>query len=132
METLATYMDLVGNTIGFIGMFFALFAWLQARGLRDDIARERARQEQEIEIKLVLETENQEKTLPISIKRRELSRAEVLGRLGMMPMKEAGKRFALAYLSTPAFLDQIDLAQIASRPTTITIPCSNGEFEQFA
>lgn len=129
MEVLGTLSDLFGVA----GALFALAAWVQSRRLRDDIRREQARQEQPIQIRLRLQGEaNRSIVLPITLKRRELTRAELLGRLGMIPMREPGKRFSLVHLSTPEFLAQIGEAQDATSAYIITIPCTSTEFEQFA
>lgn len=127
------YLSLSSDLIGITGAIFALLAWLQSRMLRDEIARERERMEQEVSIKMVLSGSNQEqeKILPLNLKRRELTRAELLGRIGMIPMREPGRRFSLAYLSTPDFLSQINIAQVAGHVFTIIIPCSEVEFNQF-
>lgn len=69
-------------------------------------------------------------TLPITVKRRELSRAEVLGRLGMLPMAEKGKRFSLAYLAKTEFLDQLDLVA-SGESSLVLIPATAAEAAQF-
>lgn len=46
--------------------------------------------------------------LPVEMRRSEFSRAEILGRIGMIPTTEKGKRFSLKYTNTREFLQQIN------------------------
>lgn len=69
--------------------------------------------------------------LPIELRRAELTRAEVLGRIGMIPMKSKGQRFTLNYLSTREFLIQINQILEGNGDSILTIPCSEIEFQQF-
>lgn len=91
--------------------------------------RER-KEEQPITVRLVL-TDSREglrPELPLRMRMRELSRAELLGRLGMLPMKKPGARFALRGLASVSFLDAIDAAR---RTGVIEIPATREELEQF-
>lgn len=64
------------------------------------------------------------------MRRRDLTRAEILGRLGMVPMKQPGKRFAIRHLATPEFIRAIN--EVVDRKTSeLVIPCSQEEFDQF-
>src|SRR6185503_18782704 len=103
----------IADALGIAGALFALLAWIQARGTRRDAAKERARQQERIDLALLLTS------------------AQELGRLGMLPMKELGRRFSLSYLARPAFLEQLRAAQAGDGPATIVIPCSRQEFDQF-
>ena len=129
-------MNIVGSVsdiAGFAGVFFALFAWLQARRTAKDLSRERDRLAKKIHIVLVFAHEGNERVLPVALRRGELTRAELLGRLGMMPMAEAGKRFSLRFLSTPEFLAKLEAAQEADGEFRFEIPCADAqEFNQFA
>lgn len=49
--------------------------------------------------------------LPLHLRARECARAEVLGRIGMLPMKEVGKRFSITALSQGAFLEKLNAVQ---------------------
>lgn len=50
----------------------------------------------------------------------------------MLPMRESGRRFSLAYLADPGFLRAIGMAQDGHGVGTIVIPCSQEEYVQFA
>lgn len=68
--------------------------------------------------------------LPLSLLRRDVTRAELLGRIGMLPMREAGRRFSLRALSSPAFLAGIN--EVAEGKTSrLVIPATTEEIEQF-
>lgn len=71
--------------------------------------------------------------LPVELRRAELTRAEILGRIGMIPMKVKGQRFSLGHLSTPTFLDQINqiLASDTDGTPTLVISCNDSEYDQF-
>jgi hypothetical protein len=127
MEWLSTASDIVGVW----GALFALLAWIQARRTQRELAQERARANERVEIELVLTQERRTRRLPIALRRADVSRAELLGRLGMVPMRESGRRFALTYLADPTFLAQVARVQ-AGEGNVITIPCTAAEFEQFA
>jgi len=126
--------ELVGiasNLIGIAGALFALMAWRAAKRTQRELAAERARLNEPIEVALVLISGQERRELPVALRRAELTRAELLGRLGMLPMKEPGKRFSLAWLATPAFLARLAEVQAGHGRATIVIPCSEAEFEQF-
>lgn len=108
----------------------ATAAWRAAQGARKDAARDRERLAQKIEVML---SSGQRTRALFSITRSELSRAEVLGRLGMVPLRNAGtkERFSIASLSRPAFVSRIDELKAGSG-TVLEIHCSDVEFEQFA
>ncbi|MBK9051456.1 MAG: hypothetical protein IPL78_11230 [Chloroflexi bacterium] len=72
--------------IGILGAVFALLAWRQARQIREDHLKEQLRQNQMVQIRL--QHGKQSYDLPVlQLRRGELTRAEVLGRIGMIPMK---------------------------------------------
>ncbi len=106
------------------GSFLAstgLWAWLalKNRALRRPVT-----------VRLVLSESDQgiRLELPLHLRAGELSRAELLGRLGMLPMREQGKRFSIRSLSGLDFLVKLDQA---GKTGLIEIPCTRLEIEQF-
>ena len=97
--------------------------------LKNDLELKQKKLEQKIVVTINHGVQNLE--LPVELRRSEFSRAEILGRIGMIPMKEKGKRFSLAYLNTPAFLRQINQILDGEKDATLTIPCDEIEFTQF-
>ncbi|QPC80918.1 hypothetical protein G4Y79_14510 [Phototrophicus methaneseepsis] len=125
METVGIIADL----IGIAGAVFAFFAWIQARQTQQELIKERKRLAKKVIVKL--NYGGQELNLPVELRRAELSRAEILGRIGMLPMREPGKRFSLEFTSTPDFLQRLNQVIDSTSEETLIIPCSKEEFEQF-
>ena len=110
-------MSLVANIITFLSFLFSILAWYKAR--------------QNKKIRVILR--NGEKTieLPIEIRREELTRSEILGRIGMIPMNEKGKRFTIEYLNAPEFFQQINTLKDNYGEGILEIRCSPNELKQF-
>lgn len=117
------------DIIGVLGGIFALFAWLQARRLQRDVEREKRRLNQKIAI--VLQYGAEYYTLKGDTRRAEITRAEVLGKLGTLPMKNKGDRYSLEYLSTAEFIQRIQKIQEGEGVDALVIPCAKEEFEKF-
>ncbi len=119
-----------GTLVSLLAAVFALLAWLKARRVQKDLQTEKARQNKTIMVTLqhggkgTLE-------LPVELRRAEFTRSEILGRLGMIPMKTKGSRFSLTYLNTAEFLKQINQIMDGNGDAVLTIPCTEEEFEQF-
>ena len=125
MEWLSSTADM----IGILGAVFALFAWWQARQLRATLAHEQQRQRKKVTLVLAHGAELYE--LPIELQRAEITRAEVMGVLGMLPMKVPRTRFSIGYVSTKDFLDDINDIVTSEGDRRLRIPCQKEEFEQF-
>jgi hypothetical protein len=119
----------VADILGILGAIFAFFAWLQTSKLRQEYRREQDRQNRKVTV--ILQNGADRLELPMELRRAELTRAEILGRLGMIPMKERGRRFSLGYLNTPEFLSQINKIASNDGDDILTIPCKQDEFDQF-
>jgi len=65
------------------------------------------------------------------MRREELTRGEVLGWIGMLPMKEKGVRFSIPWLSNDEFLKTMNEIQAASGDALFVIPCSRDDLDQF-
>lgn len=76
-------------------------------------------------------------SLPVPVRRSELSRAEVLGRLGMVPVKvkknqpKEQPRFSIKHLHSEEFLRRLDEIKDDHGDTVLLIPCTKDEYEQF-
>jgi hypothetical protein len=90
---------------------------------------EQARKRQQQKISVVLRNGGKSLELPVELYRSEFTRAEILGRVGMIPCK--GQRFKLDYFSKKEFLDQINQIASSDGNATLIIPCDNDEFSQF-
>ncbi len=80
---------------------------------------------------------SQEVMFPVPLRRSEFSRQEVLGILGMIPMKEVpgskGKqeRYKIKYVSDPEFLSDVNKIAAGDGDDTIRIRCTEEEMQQF-
>jgi hypothetical protein len=119
----------IADIIGILGALFALLAWIQTKRLRKYLEKERLRQNEKV--KLVLKHNDRTIDLPVELRREEVTRAEVLGRLGMIPVKDKGKRFSIDYLNTREFWNQINQVVKGEGNSVLTIECDKDEFEQF-
>ena len=124
------YLGTIADVIGVVGAIFATLAWLNTRRAAARLRREEERLSAPVFVCLV--SGNDRKILPLELTRAELSRAELLGRIGMVPVKPARERFTLSSLATPVFLRKLREAQQGTGSVTIEIPCTQNEIEQFA
>ena len=124
-------LSVVADLIGIIGAIFALLAWLKVRELQKQQEQENQRQNQKMQV--VLQHGSDKIELPVELRRAEFARSEILGRLGMIPLKkkEETGRFSLKYLNTPEFFKQINQIIAGQGEGVLTIPCDAEEFEQF-
>lgn len=97
--------------------------------LHKEFEQEQKRQEQEISV--ILQSGAKSLKLPVELRRAEFTRSEILGRIGMIPMKNSGQRFAIDYLNTPEFLRQINHILASDSNSILTIPCNEKEYDQF-
>lgn len=123
------WIGLIADLIGILGAVFSFYAWAKAREIQADLKEERKRQSRGITV--VLQSGNNRIDLPVELRRTELTRAEILGRIGMIPMKKKGSRFTLEYLNTPEFLRQINQITAGEGEGILTIPCKPEELTQF-
>ncbi len=125
-------MDIVGYVASVLGILTAIFSflsWMQGRRIAQTQEREKSRLNRYVTVKLQYGAKEIE--LPVELRRGEFTRAELLGRFGMIPMKEKGKRFSLGYLNKPEFLRQLNQVVATDGDALLTIPCDKEEFEQF-
>lgn len=122
MKEALEFIGAAVDILDFVGGIFAILVWLKIRALD--------RLNESVSVFLSLTTGEKKIELPLEMRRRDLTRAEILGRLGMVPMKQSGKRFAIRHLATPEFIRSIN--EVVDRKTSeLVIPCSQQEFDQF-
>lgn len=85
------------DVLSVLGAAFAFFAWLQAKVNGRQITREKERMNCQIKVILKVDEPLRQIVLPVHLRRYELTRAELLGRIGMIPRKNKGNFFALSY-----------------------------------
>lgn len=84
-----------------------------------------------IAISLFVPSSGFKATLPGKIRRKDLTRAELQGMLGMLPMKVARDRYVLSALNTAEFFKELEQAQVSSNVKEVKITCDAVELEQF-
>ena len=134
MEMVSSVADIIQIVGAVFTVLFAVLGWREARQANAHTKRRESVQNERIKVFLSNGTKQTE--LPVALRRAEVTRAEVLGRLGMLPIKEKGARFALGYLNKSAFLEDINSIAVAedqhdTRLMRLIIHCSDSEFNQF-
>lgn len=123
-------IGLIADLIGIIGAVVATLAWLKSRQIDKMLANEKNRQNRKI--KVILSVHGKGKyDLPSKIRRADLSRQEVLGRLGMIPTVNPKQRFSISYLNNPRFIDELNQLAEASSDGTLVIEVTPEELTQF-
>jgi hypothetical protein len=119
----------VADGIGILAALFAFLGWVQTRRLRADLEKEKLRQLRKIRVELA--NGGRKIPVPVEFKRSEFTRAEIQGRLGVIPMKKKGARYSIEFLNTPEFLRRIEEISNDEGDSVLTIPCNDVEIEQF-
>ncbi len=114
LQTFGLYSGLLADGIAIVGIPYTAWQLYHSRQ-RDQ------QMQQEIAVQLNCNQSNTTINLPHKIKRQNLTRAELLGYLGMAVKK--GDRFNLSYLKTAEFINQLKHIQESSKPETLKIPC---------
>ena len=119
------------DVLSVIGAFYAFFAWLQAKANNRQITREQERMNSRIKVILTEIVSKRQIVLPVHLRRLELTRAELLGRIGMIPRKNKSEFFVLSYLNSSSFFQELNRIQASSQEENLLIPCSSSEIDQF-
>jgi len=121
--------NVITGLAGMIGAGFALLAWCVSNRVHKEMEAEKIRLNKSIRVTL----NNGSKTLelPVHFRRAEFNRGEILGRIGMIPVKEKGKRFSLEFINNTDFFEQINTINDGHDEGLLTISCSDEEFDQF-
>lgn len=118
------YFDKIGIAAGIFGLLVSL-------SIRVYLWRKEKRDNDLIHIRLQVDVPALLISLQGQIRRKNLTRAEVLGLLGMLPMRAEGKRYSLAALSHKVFFDELEDAQVNGSVHEVVIPCTHAELQQF-
>lgn len=131
MQEFFNWQGLIGTIIGIIGTIFGWKAWQKSKEVENLIEREKARLNEKI--KMILKQGENEYILP-TLRRQDVMRSEIQGRLGVIPMKIKGKRYAIEFTNSSEFYRQIDLVSEGSNElgnSSLIIDCTAEEFAQF-
>jgi hypothetical protein len=118
------FLDKFGIIIGLITGLVSVAIWIH-------LLRKESRYNELISISLAAPELAFKATLPGKIRRKNLTRAELQGMLGMLPMRVSGQRYQLDALNDGAFFDDLERAQIDRDIKEIEIVCQPQELEQF-
>jgi len=116
------YIGLVASGLSLVTLFLTTRLWFRNQN-------EKARLDKKVQIRLQSPTKKLE--LPAELRRKETTRQEVLGRIGMIPMKTAGKRFEIQYTNTQEFFIRLNEVIDGQDDDLIIIICTDKELEQF-
>lgn len=123
-------IGLIADGIGIAGAVFALFAWLQTRRIRTEQKLKELRDNREVTI--ILQGSGSERyVVPVKLRRREFTRAEILGRIGMIPTREGQPRFQLRYTNTSDFLNRVNTIVSSDGDAELIIPVRDDEWAKF-
>jgi len=121
-----TILEIIGQLSNLSGAIGGVIA---AVGVIKMLAVQK-RQMEHIKVVLHIKGESKEIVLPLEMMRRDVSRAELLGRIGMLPMQQKGARFSLQSMASPEFMREIN-ALVEGAKSTLVIPASKDEIDQF-
>lgn len=131
MQDFFNWQRVVGTIIGIIGTVFAWFAWRKSKEVENFLEKEKERLNEKI--KIILKQGENEYALP-DVRRQDVIRSEIQGRLGVIPMKVKGKRYSIEFMNSSGFYRQIDLVSEGSNESgnsSLIINCTEAEFAQF-
>jgi hypothetical protein len=98
--------------------------------IEDQLNQVQKRQQQKISV--ILQNGANRLELPVKLHRAEFTRAEIMGRIRMIPRKDQDSgTFKLKYSSTSDFLEQINRISASDGDEALIIPCDDSEFSQF-
>jgi hypothetical protein len=112
-----------------IGIISAMIAALNTVILRRETKRQWQKENEQIRV--ILRSDTREIPLPVELQRGGLTRAELLGLIGMLPMQEKGKRFELYFLHTHEFSQRLAMVRNSDVDFEFVVQCSEEELEQF-
>ena len=117
-------LEFVSNILGVVSVAVSTAVYVKMK-------LDERKSNQKVDIKLVLQDGSYEVSIPLPMLRKDISRAEVLGRLGMLPLVDKKQRFfSVAYMANPALIENIIDCQLG-KSDVITIICTREEIEQF-
>jgi cadmium resistance protein CadD (predicted permease) len=117
----------LSDVFGILGAIISLLIWLRLK------SKEKFN-DQRIKIKLKMPDVLVE--LPYEIERKYLTRSELQGLLGILPIKpgdgrKVTDRYELSFLNTPDFFASLEAAQDDKDTNTVIVTCYDYEVAQF-
>lgn len=135
MEEFIKWSGFIGTAIGIIigifGTYYSWNAWNESKKTQQFLKKEEGRKNEKINVILI--NGKNEHILP-TMRRQDVTRSEIQGRLGVIPMKVKGNRYSIEFTNSPEFYQQIDLVSAGSNElgnSDLIINCTNEELAQF-
>jgi len=124
----------IADLIGIVSAIAAVAAWINTKRIQLNQRQELERLNQKVKIRLIDETTGNFIALPGEMRRDELSRAEILGWIGMLPMIEGKERerYKLRFTNDEEFFIRMNDIIAGSGDMIFDIPCSESDLAQFA
>ncbi|MDC9728535.1 MAG: hypothetical protein PSN04_04295 [Methyloprofundus sp.] len=122
MEQILEKLDQLSTVIGLIGTVCSVSIWVLLK------TKEKFNEQR---IKILLKMPEKCFKLPYEIERKYLTRSELQGLLGVLPMNETKQRYELSFLNTPDFFKNLKEAQNNKDASSIEIICYQHEEAQF-
>ena len=132
MQDFFNWQGVVGTIAGIIGTVVSIFVLIKSKKIESIIEKDKARLKEKV--KIVLKHGGNEEILS-EMCRKDITRSEIQGRLGAIPMKVKGKRYSIEFVNSSEFFERIDLISGGSNETKNTrliIDCEEKEFAQFS
>ena len=133
MQDFFNWQGVIGTICGIIGMIVSIIVWIKSSKIENFLQKEKTRANESI--KFILSDGKEEHEIVPSLRRREVSRSEIQGRLGTIPRKDENSPFyKIKYTNKREYYEQIDKIINGSNEqgdTKLVIECTQQEFEQF-
>ena len=121
--------DSIDKAATIIGLISVVIAAWNAWKLRRETKRQWQKESEQICV--ILRGSSQEIKLAVELQRGNLTRAELLGLIGLLPMKEKGNRFQIDFLSTHKFSQRLAHVRNSDIAFEFVVDCDDDELEQF-
>ncbi len=131
MQDFFNWQGVIGTIFGITGTIVSIFVLLKSRKIENFLEKEKARLNEKV--KIMLKQGEDEHVLP-DLRRQDVTRSEIQGRLGAIPMKVKGKRYSIEFTNSSEFYRHIDLVSEGSNElgkSSLTINCTKEELAQF-
>jgi len=124
----------IADFIGIFSFFAAVAAWINTRKIQKNQKLELERLNQKIKVRLINPDTKNYIDLNGEMRREEISRAEILGWIGMLPKIQGleRSRFQLEFSNKDEFFTRMNAVRTGSGDMTFEIDCTEYELDQFA
>lgn len=129
------WISILADVIGIASAVFAVAAWINTLRIKNLQKNEIERLNQKIRLRLVNKTDKATNMIELKgeMRREEMSRSEILGWIGMLPMIKAKERerYKIAYTSKDEFFTRMNEIQAGHGDMLFEVPCTEDELNQF-